>query len=72
MNKRDFEKYINTQLKDVPIEKFEKEIKKMQEELKKMQQVWLPQILEKRKKTISNVVNVENTLKKKILKLKVK
>lgn len=43
MNKKDFEKYINIQLKNVPLEKFE-------QELIKMQKVWLPQILDKRLK----------------------
>lgn len=43
MNRRDFEKFLNNQLKGMPLEKVELE-------LEKIQQKWIPEILEKKKK----------------------
>lgn len=43
MNKTEFEKYINTQFKNIPLEKLEHDLIKMQKD-------WIPQILDKKRK----------------------
>lgn len=50
MNKRDFEKQMNSKFSSMPLDKVEKEIQKMQSELTKMKNVWLPEFLQKKLK----------------------